>query len=111
MKEKIPGEIKVSYPNFNNMGILSLLKPYVRQTGNNFRDSWFLRERKILDYLLVYINGYGEFTIDNKVFPILGSEELFLIPPNTLHEMKGGEKSPMHCIYIHFDMVYNGCVQ
>jgi len=47
------------------------LRPYVRQTGCGWRSPWLLKNRKILDYLLVFIpQGKGIFKIGDQEFPV-----------------------------------------
>jgi len=85
--------------------VLEWLSPYVRQCGNAPRGLWKIENRKLLDYLLVYIRkGEGWFTIGSNSYEALPGD-LFWIPPNTLHSMES--HSPvMICPYIHFDLIY-----
>ena len=83
-----------------------MLKPFVRQTGDDQRSPWFMKGRKLLDYLLVYIgDGHGIFTVGEKTFKV-GADDLVWIPPDTVHEMRGTSQR-MNCIYIHFDLIYD----
>lgn len=83
-----------------------MLSPYIRQTGDDWRKPWFLKERKLLDYLLVYIaGGEGEFSVDGNKLAV-GPKDLIWIPPDTLHEMRG-TSSLMNCVYIHFDLIFD----
>ncbi len=102
----IPGEQRINPPTEEERKRLSQLKPFVRQTGDDQRAPWFMKGRKLLDYLLVYIgDGYGIFTVGDKTFKV-GTDHLVWIPPDTIHEMRGTSES-MNCIYIHFDLIYD----
>jgi len=85
--------------------MLSWIKPYIRQCGDTPRGRWVLGPRKLLDYLLVYIEkGEGVFTIDGQVCKAVPGS-LFWIPPKVLHIMEGlGDY--MVCPFIHFDLMY-----
>ena len=86
--------------------ILAALKPYVRQTGDQWRPPWHMGSRKLLDYLIVYIaEGTGVFTVGSETFAV-GDGDIVWIPPDTAHEMQGHAPS-MHCIYAHFDLCYD----
>ena len=82
------------------------LHPFVRQSGDDIRKPWHLGRRKLLDYMAVFINsGHGIFSLEDEEFEI-GPGELFWVPPDTFHEMRGiGAR--MHCLYIHFDLLYD----
>ncbi len=86
--------------------ILNTLKPFVRQTGDNWRQKWALLDRKLLDYLLVFIaEGDGHFKVGEKSFGVT-KNDLIWIPPDTIHDMRGLSQQ-MRCIYIHFDLIYD----
>jgi AraC-like DNA-binding protein len=85
--------------------LLAELKPYVRQCGCQRRSAWHLAARRILDFLLVYIEeGHGRFTVDGVTYDAAPGD-LFWIPPGVVHEMRGFPPS-MLCPYAHFDLVY-----
>jgi AraC-like DNA-binding protein len=68
-----------------------------------------LRQRCLLDFLLVYIQeGSGRFEIDGTEYEAR-TNDLFWIPPDTLHEMQGFPPS-MVCTYAHFDLIYRPSV-
>jgi AraC-like DNA-binding protein len=93
--------------NVTQENILRLqnLKPYVRQTRDHWREPWFIEERRLLDYLIVYIrDGTGFFSVEKDAFEVKKGD-LIWIPPDTLHEMRGTTR--MHCVYAHFDLLYN----
>ena len=105
-KEKIPGFRESEALDTENSWMLSNLNPYLRQSGNQQRPNWNIGERKLLDYLLVFIaSGKGIFSLDGKSFPV-STGDLALIPPDTLHTMSG-TSAKMHCLYLHFDLIYD----
>jgi AraC-like DNA-binding protein len=102
----IPGQRAVVPPSETEQGRLRNFRPFVRQAGDDWRGSWFLAGRKLLDYLVVYIGeGYGIFTVGDKTFKVK-TDDLIWIPPGTIHEMRGSSEK-MNCIYIHFDLCYD----
>ncbi len=85
--------------------LLADLRPYVRQCGCERRHAWHIGPRKLLDFLLVYIeDGTGRFRIADEEFEARPGD-LFWIPPGVIHEMTGFPPS-MLCPYAHFDLVY-----
>jgi AraC-like DNA-binding protein len=102
----IPGQRVVAPPSATEAYRFSNLRPFVRQAGDDWRGSWFLAGRKLLDYLVVYIGeGYGIFTVGDETFKVK-ADDLVWIPPGTIHEMRGSSEK-MNCIYIHFDLAYD----
>ena len=105
-RKMIPGERWTGVPDGGTVERLHELTPYVRQSGDDWRPPWFLKERKLLDYLAVFIGGgEGVFSVGGREFRI-NAGELAWIPPDTVHEMRG-TSSLMNCIYIHFDLIYD----
>lgn len=85
--------------------LLSWLRPYLRHCGSSQRPAWHIASRKLLDFLLVYIDrGRGRFTVAETNWEAV-EEDLFWIPPNTAHEMEGFAPG-MTCTYLHFDLIY-----
>ncbi len=85
---------------------LGYLRPFVRQSGDSVRPRWAMGNRKLLDFLAVYIHtGYGVFTLEEETFE-LKAGDLFWVPPDTLHSMRG-DSEKMHCVYLHFDLLYD----
>jgi hypothetical protein len=106
MRKLIPGERYIIEADPINTKRYEFLDPYVRQSGNDWRTTWFMKERKILDYLLVYIgSGEGKFSRQGRSFPVYAGD-LIWIPPDTLYEMRGISEL-MNCVYIHFDLIYD----
>jgi len=104
-KEKIPGFRESEAPDAGSIWVLNSFRPYLRQSGNQWRPRWNIGSRKLLDYLLVFIAaGEGIFSVDGDVFPVAPGEAV-LIPPDTPHSMSGTSEK-MHCIYLHFDLIY-----
>lgn len=64
-----------------------------------------MENRKLLDFLLVYIEkGEGRFTIGSNGYEATPGD-IFWIPPDTEHSMEG-TGDLMICPYIHFDLIY-----
>jgi AraC-like DNA-binding protein len=105
-KKKIPGEFEVAPPKKEESQLLAELRPYVRQSAVTWRKPWIIKERKILDYLIVFVpEGNGVFSIENEIFEI-SDNSLFWTPPDTLTEMRG-TSTMMRCLHIHFDLLYD----
>ena len=85
--------------------LLPRLRPYLRHCGCSQRPAWRIASRKLLDFLLVYIDrGRGRFAVAGTEWEA-ADEDLFWIPPDTAHEMEGFAPG-MTCTYLHFDLVY-----
>jgi AraC-like DNA-binding protein len=104
--EKTPQRAGLSMPGYEDLTpCLEWLSPYVRQCGNSPRGNWKMEKRKLLDYLLVYIEkGSGHFTIGSNGYDAAAGD-LFWIPPDKMHSMEG-TGGVMICPYIHFDLIY-----
>ena len=85
--------------------LLAQLNPYVRQCGVERRGQWHISARRLLDFLLVYIeDGHGLFVIDGIEYDAAPGD-LFWIPPGVTHDIQGYPPS-MLCPYVHFDLQY-----
>ncbi len=105
LKQKPFKLLPLSHP-ISISSTLAALKPYVRQAGDQWRQPWHLSSRKLLDFLIVYIaEGTGVFTVGDDTFNV-AKGDIVWTPPNTAHEMEGFKPS-MHCIYAHFDCIYD----
>ena len=87
---------------------VNILSPYVRRAiYSTIRAPRVIRERIILDYEIILVNGgEGELTVEGKTYPIKKNDVVFL-PPNVPHilEVKEGALVQPH---IHFDAVFDG---
>jgi len=85
----LPGGQPVASPAPESIARLMHLRPYVRQTGDDWRKPWFLKLRKLFDYLVVYIaEGSRRFTVRDSTFHVTKGD-LIWVPPDTPHEMEG----------------------
>jgi len=81
------------------------LRPFVRQCGNDRRGRWALHDRRLLDYLMVYIKeGQGVFTLEGKSC-VVNPGDFFWVPPGKLCSMESRGET-MVCPFIHFDLIY-----
>jgi len=65
-----------------------------------------LKERRLLDFLIVHIaSGAGRFRVADSEFGVAPGAIVW-IPPDTPHEMEGFAPA-MHCVYAHFDLLYD----
>jgi len=104
--EKIPGEVPHHPPSALSQHRVLTLTPYVREAIEVMRPPWHIQSRKLFDYLLIHwMSGPGELTIGDRVF-VAHDGDLFWIPPNTLHEMRGDAPGTL-MRYIHFDLLYD----
>lgn len=79
--------------------------PYVRMAGYAVRDPWYIPERKLLDYLLVYVqDGQCLFEVDGKPYPLSGGDICF-IQPNQRLTLRGVSKTITP--FAHMDIFYN----
>ncbi|RDG30051.1 AraC family transcriptional regulator [Oceanispirochaeta sp. M1] len=104
--EKTSRRSGLSMPGYEEVTpCLEWLRPYVRQCGNSPRGNWKMERRRLLDFLLVYIEkGSGQFTVGPNGYDA-SAGDLFWIPPDTEHSMEG-TGGVMVCPYIHFDLIY-----
>ncbi|VGO21966.1 AraC family transcriptional regulator [Pontiella sulfatireligans] len=107
MKSKgIPGELPHTAPSETLQERLLKLRPYVREAQEGFRTTWNLKPRRLFDFLLVNVlEGTGTFTIGGTRYAATAGD-LFWIPPNTQHEMRG-DAPGTRLQYIHFDLIYD----
>jgi AraC-like DNA-binding protein len=79
--------------------------PYIRESEYAVRTPWELRERKLLDYLLVYVvEGTMLATVDGVDYTFAPGEYCF-IQPNALHTLRGVTNTITP--FIHFDLFFN----
>jgi len=86
---------------------LAGIRPYVRHAEAPRRPPWVLRTRRLLDYLLVLVaEGEMALRLEGQGEVRLGRGDIFLVPPDTLHEMEG-LSAETFVPFIHFDLVYD----
>jgi AraC-like DNA-binding protein len=79
--------------------------PYIRQADYPIRPPYRLGERRLLDYLLIFIeSGNFELEIGSKSY-ILQDGDYCLIQPNVLHAFSGNTETITP--YAHFDIFYS----
>lgn len=84
-----------------------LLAPYIRFASNEHIDyPWYLEERIIYDYELLYIQA-GEviITVMDAVYHA-GAGDVFLFRPNRRHSLRIISKNGFQQPHIHFDLIY-----
>ncbi len=105
MLKRLPGQRHFESPEASQAERLVWLRPFVRQSGDEVRPPWFLGNRRLLDYLLVYIeSGSGTFTVGSATFSVTKGS-LIWVPPNVPHQMRG--TAAMRCLWFHFDLIYD----
>ncbi|HTL53297.1 MAG TPA: AraC family transcriptional regulator [Planctomycetota bacterium] len=88
------------------MQALAALTPHVRIAREEHRPPWHIPDRRLFDYLVVYIvAGAGRFTVGAETFPVDAGDFVW-IPPDTFHAMES-RADPQHLLYAHFDLVYD----
>lgn len=78
--------------------------PFIRESNFAPRKPWHYPERRLLDYLLVYIQeGQCRFRVDGTDYDF-GAGEFCLVQPNSLVDLEGltDTKTP----FAHFDVFY-----
>jgi AraC-like DNA-binding protein len=91
--------------NISNLLSDCLVLPYVREAGFAVRNPWKTGQRRLLDYLLIYVQE-GEFVITVEGIEVKCKKDDFvLIQPGILHSMEG--KSKTITPFAHLDFFYN----
>lgn len=105
-RQGIPGGRALTPPGDVEAALMTALRPFVRQSGDGVRPPWHIKERRLLDYLIVYIgSGEGVFSVGGDTFPV-ETGDIVWVPPDTPHEMRGTSRQ-MRCSYAHFDLIYD----
>lgn len=79
--------------------------PYIREADFAIRKPWYTPPRRLLDYLLLYVQeGECEVVVEDENL-LLGSGDFCLIQPNTLHSLRG--QTATITPYVHLDIFYN----
>lgn len=83
----------------------SPIVPYIRMADYAVRTPWRTGERRLLDYLLIYVHeGSCIVTIDDVTYNV-PEGSMCLIQPNELHTLHG--RSNTITPFAHFDVFYN----
>jgi len=78
--------------------------PYIRECDFALRKPWVLPERRLLDYLLIYVQeGECLFTVDGVSYPFQKGEFCF-IQPNSVNRLEGVTNTVTP--FAHFDIFY-----
>lgn len=89
------------YDAMNEMPIV----PYIRQCDFAVRKPWVMPERRLLDYLLIYVQeGECRFRVDEQIYR-MGRGEFCLIQPNSFNKLEGLTNTVTP--FAHFDIFYN----
>ncbi|WP_256975857.1 AraC family transcriptional regulator [Paenibacillus sp. MY03] len=89
------------YETMNEMPIV----PFVRQCDYAVRKPWVMPERRLLDYLLIYVQeGECRFYVDDKNYR-MGRGEFCLIQPNSYNKLAGLTNTVTP--FAHFDIFYH----
>lgn len=79
--------------------------PYIREADYAVRRPWVIHERRLLDYLVVYIQqGLCKVIVEHQTF-LLRPGQFFLIQPDRLVKMEGLTDTTTP--FVHFDVFYN----
>jgi AraC-like DNA-binding protein len=79
--------------------------PYIRQSDYAVRKPWYSYERRLLDYLFIYVQeGSCVFHADGTDYSFEAGE-FCLLQPNTLHTLKGVTNTITP--FVHMDIFYN----
>jgi AraC-like DNA-binding protein len=81
------------------------LVPYIREADYAVRQPWYIPERRLLDYLLVYIKeGECLFQVEGEDYTLMQGD-FCLIQPNVYHTLRGLTKTITP--YVHLDFFYS----
>lgn len=81
------------------------IAPYIRQSDYAVRKPWISHERRLLDYLIVYIQeGHCLFWVDNVPYDFYGGE-FCLIQPGSLNTLHGLTDTVTP--FAHLDIFFN----
>jgi AraC-like DNA-binding protein len=79
--------------------------PYIREADFAIRKPWYTPPRRLLDYLLLYVQaGECDVDVEGERF-LLTDGDLCLIQPDTLHTLRGHTETITP--YLHLDIFYN----
>jgi AraC-like DNA-binding protein len=79
--------------------------PYIREADFAVRTPWYTPPRRLLDYLLLYVQeGECQVVVEGEEL-LLGGGDFCLIQSNTLHSLRGLTETITP--YVHLDIFYN----
>ena len=79
--------------------------PYIREADFAIRKTWYTPPRRLLDYLLLFVQA-GDCEVDVEGRQLLLSDgDLCLIQPDTLHTLRG--RADTITPYLHLDIFFN----
>jgi AraC-like DNA-binding protein len=79
--------------------------PYIREADFAIRKPWYTPPRRLLDYLLLYVQEGGCQVVVEDEELLLRSGDFCLIQSNTLHSLRGLTETITP--YVHLDIFYN----
>lgn len=83
----------------------SPIVPFIREADYAIRNPWSMHERRLFDYLLVYIQeGKCIFTVNGKDY-FLREGDFYLVQPNSLVSLQGTTKTITP--FVHMDIFYH----
>lgn len=78
--------------------------PFIREADYAVRDPWFLPKRRLLDYLLIYIQEGSLIVTKEDEKYVLQVGQFCLLQPGDLHTLTGNTKTVTP--FVHFDMFF-----
>lgn len=79
--------------------------PFIRDADYAIREPWFTPPRRIMDYLLLFVEeGECIADVEGETIP-LSRRDVCLIQPDTLHSLRGVTNTITP--YVHMDVFYN----
>ena len=79
--------------------------PYIREADFAIRTPWYTPPRRLLDYLLLYVQeGECQVVVEGEEL-LLGNGDFCLIQSNTLHSLRGVTETITP--YVHLDIFFN----
>src|SRR5690554_4257097 len=81
------------------------ITPYIREAGYDKRGPWYIPKRKLLDYLLVYVEeGECLFQVGDREYSF-SKGEFCLVQPNEVVVLSGTTQTITP--FVHLDLFYN----
>lgn len=79
--------------------------PYIREADHAIRPPWYTPPRRLLDYLLLYVQEGDVMVEVEGAAQLLHAGEFCLVQSDTLHSLRG--RTSTITPYIHLDLFYN----